>query len=92
MNTQQPTAPPRDRERHDDEELCAEIRKHVLLTLGQPGHLYDVQVRALWQYRYRVNVRVGADFCSATIAHSYFVVTDDNGTIVAATPTITRRY
>jgi len=51
MNTQQPTATPRDRERHDDEELCAEIRKHVLLTLGQPGHLYDVQVRALWQYR-----------------------------------------
>jgi len=35
---------------------------------------------------------VGADFFSATIANSYFVVTDDNGTVIAATPTITRQY
>jgi len=92
MSTQQPTAPHRDRERDDREELAAEIRKHVLLTLGQPGRLYDVQVRALWQDRYRVNVFVGADICSATIAHSYFVVTDGEGTVVAATPAITRQY
>ena len=92
MSTQQPTAPQRGREHHDDEVLNAEIRKHVLLTLGQPGRLYDVQVRALWPDRYRVNVRVGADICSATIAHSYFVVTDDNGAVVAATPTITKQY
>jgi hypothetical protein len=31
---------------------------------------------------------VGAD----VIAHSFFLVTDDNGTIVAATPRITRKY
>jgi len=92
MNTLPPTVPHRVRDQQEDEAVKAEIRKQVLLTLGQPGRLYDLQVRALWQDHYRVNVRVGADVCSTTIAHSYFVVTDGDGTVVAATPTITRQY
>jgi hypothetical protein len=41
---------------------------------------------------YRVNVFAGADAVSARVAHSYFIVTDNDGNIVASPPRITRRY
>jgi len=51
-----------------------------------------VVVRRLWQDHYRVNVLVGSDLTSATIAHSYFLVADGDGKIVSSTPKITRKY
>ena len=82
MVMQQQETPRTDAAR-DSEQLGAEIREHVLDALGRPRDLYSVQVRPLWQDRYRVNVFVGADVASARIAHSYFLTVDPEGTVVA---------
>jgi hypothetical protein len=66
--------------------------EQVMRALGQPGSLYQVQVRPLWEDHYRVNVFVGVDAASATVAHSYFLVADRDGKIVASTPQITKTY
>jgi hypothetical protein len=70
----------------------AAIGGQVMRTLGQPGDLHRVEVRPLWEDHYRVNVLVGLDAASVRVAHSYFLVTDGKGTIVTATPAITREY
>ena len=70
----------------------AVIGKHVMRNLGQPGNLQGVQVRRLWEDRYRVNVFVGEDAASVKVAHSFFLVTDNDGNIIACNPTITRQY
>jgi hypothetical protein len=73
-------------------QLEATIRGHVVHALGQPGDLQRVQVRSLWGDHYRVNVFVGPDAATAKVAHSYFLVADGDGNILASTPTITRQY
>ncbi|MCI0459278.1 MAG: hypothetical protein L0Z62_20200 [Gemmataceae bacterium] len=70
----------------------AVISQHVLSALGQPDDLHGVDVRQLWPGRCRVNVLVGMDAASARIAHSFFLVLDDDGLVVASTPEITREY
>jgi hypothetical protein len=79
-----------DKEEHS--QLRAVIGKQVLDALGQPGGLLRTQVRPLWQDHYRANVFVGVDAASAKIVHSYFLVVDSAGTIIASTPKITRQY
>jgi hypothetical protein len=74
------------------EKVSARIGGQVLLALGRPACLHRVQVRLLWECHYRVNVLVGADAASATVAHSFFLQADANGTIVASTPTIAKQY
>jgi predicted NBD/HSP70 family sugar kinase len=71
---------------------AAVIAHGVINALGQPGNLHKVQVRSLWQDHFRVNVLVGGDALSARIAHSYFLVADGDGNIIAATPKIARQY
>jgi hypothetical protein len=73
-------------------ERNALIGGHVLRILGQPPALYRLEVRRLWDDYYRVNVFVGPDAASASVAHSYFLATDKDGAVVASTPDITRRY
>jgi hypothetical protein len=51
-----------------------------------------LEVRSLWEDHYRVNVFVGPDAATSTIAHSYFLVTDKDGAVVASDPDIARRY
>ena len=92
MSTQQQHGQPADLDKQEHQQRKAEIAKHVLVTLGQPDNLYHVQVRRLWKDHYRVNVLVGPDATSVTCAHSYFLVADRDGTIVASTPSITREY
>ena len=62
---------------------------------GLPGQgpirRYD-WFRKLWNDRYRVNVFVGPVPSSAIVAHSFFLVTDGEGNIIAANPKITKRY
>jgi hypothetical protein len=70
----------------------AVIGGNVLRALGQPGTLLRVEVRPLWEDRYRVNVLVGLDAASVRVSDSFFLVTDGDGNILASTPTITRRY
>lgn len=73
-------------------ELDATIRTQVLHALGRPTHLFSVQVRNLWDARYRVNVLVGEDATCTKVAHSYFVVVDPAGSITASTPKIFKEY
>jgi len=75
-----------------DPQLSALIGQNVLRVLGHPGELLRVQVRRLWEDRYRVNVFVGPDAASANLAHSFFLETNGDGAILASTPTITKRY
>jgi hypothetical protein len=75
----------------EQERLDALIGSRVLSALGQPGDLHAVQVRRLWDNRYRVNVFTGVDATSAGVANSYFIVADD-GNITAATPALARQY
>ncbi len=85
-------------EQHTDQknpggpDFAAVIGKQVLRALGRPGDLQRVQVRPLWEDHYRVNVLVGVDAGSAKVAHSYFLVADGDGNIIACTPRISRRY
>ncbi len=74
------------------QQLNASLGRQVLLRLGQPGNLHHVQVRPLWEEHYRVNILVGAEITAVKIAHSFFLVTDGNGKVLASTPEITRCY
>jgi len=81
-----------DIEQHKRETLNALIGEQVIHTLGKPASLYKVQVRQLWEGRYRVNVLVGEDAASAKIAGSYFLEVDSGGNIVESRPTIRKKY
>jgi hypothetical protein len=78
--------------RQDCKQLQGVIGTHVLHALGQPDNLYRVEVRHLWGDHHRVNVLVGGDAAAVKVAHSYFLVTDSDGNIVASTPKIARQY
>jgi hypothetical protein len=92
MATAQQREQDRDRERGDQQRRHAAIRGQVIRILGTPGDLHDVQVRQLWGDNYRVNILIGDDAASVRVAHSYFLVVDVAGKILACTPEITRRY
>jgi len=77
---------------HRRETLNALVGEQVLHALGEPGDLLKVQARPLWKGTYRVNVFVGANAACARIANSYFVVTDGDGNVLKASPSITRCY
>jgi len=79
-------------ESHKREMLKALIGKQVLHALGEPRNLLKVQVWPLWDGYYRVNVLVGVDATCAKIPHSYFVVADGDGNVLAATPKIHKHY
>jgi hypothetical protein len=68
------------------------IGERVIEALGRPAGLLRVKVCPLWLNFYRVNVLIGADVGSATVANSYFVEADADGNIVRATPNVARRY
>jgi hypothetical protein len=92
MATTQQREQGREDERQERGKLRALIGERVLHTLGEPVGLYQMQVRHLWGDRFRVNVLIGADASNAKVAHSYFLVADNAGHIVAATPKITKCY
>lgn len=82
----------RDKENQKRQRLNALVGERVLHALGEPADLLNVQVRPLWEGRYRVNVLVGKDVTSCRVAHSYFLVTDGGGTILNSTPKIERTH
>jgi hypothetical protein len=79
-------------EKHRCDTLNALIGEQVMHTLGEPDALHNLQVRRLWEHRYRVNVFIGADAASAKIANSYFVHADSDGNILRSSPKITKLY
>jgi hypothetical protein len=68
------------------------IQQQVLKALGKPRNLLKVQVNPIWDNHYRVNVFVGVEGGSATVANSYFLVIDTEGNVIAATPKIVKQY
>ena len=68
------------------------IGKRVILALGKPSDLLQVQVRELWDRHYRVNIYVGSDAVSARVANSYFLEADADGNITRSAPTIKHEY
>ena len=68
------------------------IRANVLSALGRPVGNHRVQVKNVWGDNYRVNVFVGPDVASFTIAHTYFLRADSNGKILTCCPPIARTY
>jgi hypothetical protein len=76
----------------ETDKLRALIGERVMHALGRPTNLFQVKVCPLWLNFYRVNVLIGADIGSATVANSYFVEADPDGNILSATPKIARRY
>lgn len=72
--------------------LRATIGEQVLRALGEPSSLHRINVHKLWDDRYRVNVFTGADAASVVLAHSFFLLTDNEGNIISANPKITRQY
>jgi len=68
------------------------IGKEVMSILGQPRDFQRVQVRQLWDDRFRANIYVGTDAVSATVAASFFLVVDQEGVIVNSAPQIKRRF
>jgi len=90
MPTTQQREQDRDLEHHKSETLQALIEEQVIHRLGNPIGLRNVQVRRLWENRYRVNVLVGESAVSAKIANSYFVKADSEGNIVDSDPEMTK--
>jgi hypothetical protein len=68
------------------------VRDNVLSALGQPVGNHRVLVKSVWGDNYRVNVFVGPNIASFTIAHSYFLRADGNGKILTSCPPIARTY
>jgi hypothetical protein len=68
------------------------VRDNVMHNLGRPEGLQRVQVRPLWNDRYRVNVFVGQDAVSSRVAHSFFLEADGDGKILWSVPDIIRLY
>jgi hypothetical protein len=79
-------------EHKGNEALDALVGKQVILALGRPPNMLRVQVRCLWSAFYRVNVFVGGDNASATIANSYFVQASPDGHVLKAEPAIAKQY
>ena len=92
MSTKQQSQQHADQEALGHQQMQANITKNVIQTLGQPRNLHRIQVRQLWEDHYRVNIFVGTDAASAKVIHSYFLVTHGDGSIVTASPKITKQY
>jgi hypothetical protein len=89
---QDPAEHARGSERRGDGLLEAVVGDNVLSALGRPAGLYRVQVTRVWGDNYRVNVFVGPDAASFTVAHSYFLSADGDGKILACCPPIASAY
>jgi hypothetical protein len=84
---------PKDEMKRDKREALNNlIREQVIHALGKPIDLRNVQVRKVWDDHYRVNVLVGVNAASVRVANSYFVVIDSDGSLITATPKITKQY
>ncbi len=92
MTTMQQPKRDKECEKQDTPAREARIGEQVMRILGKPESLRGVQVRYLWSNHYRVNVFTGADAASTRVAHSYFVVADEDGNMVVSTPAIVQRY
>lgn len=92
MATKQQAKQHAEQEHQKEEQRSAQIGVEVIRVLGQPAGFRRVDVRQLWDCRYRINVLVGENNATARVAHSFFVVTDDQGNVVSSEPKLGRQY
>ena len=92
MATAQQNRERRDKEHQEQDRRNSLIGDRVIHALGKPGGLYKVDVRPLWGKYYRVNIMIEGAAGSAKIADSFFLETDSDGSIVASSPKIARKY
>ena len=92
MPTKEQDKQQKDLAKEAHQQRSAFIVGQLMHALGRPPALYRAEVRPLWEDHYRVNVFVGADAASTRIAHSYFLVCDEDGNILASRPKMTRQY
>jgi hypothetical protein len=90
--TKQQREQDRDLEQHKTETLRSLVEEQAIHRLGKPVGLRHVQVRRLWENRYRVNVLTGESAVFAKIANSYFVKADSDGNIVESDPEMTKLF
>lgn len=84
---------PKDEMEPDEREaLDDRIREQVINALGKPIDLRTVQVLKVWGNNYRVNVLVGVNAGSVRVANSYFLKIGNDGSLITATPEITKQY
>jgi hypothetical protein len=72
--------------------LSTTICRNVIAALGRPGDLLRITARQVSGDSYRVNVVTGMDNASARIAHSFFVVANENGDVTGSAPAIVKQY
>lgn len=73
-------------------DLATRIGRNVISVLGRPADFSRIVVVRLWDSTHRVNVLSGRDPTSTVIAHSYFVVVDDDGKVLQSTPPLAKMY
>jgi len=87
-----PVADAEETEKRPSAKRLTGIVRLVMERLGQPEQFLRVTARPVSGDNFRINVVVGPDVTSARIAHSFFVTADDDGTIRASVPPITKCY
>ena len=93
MPTKRQCEQPNDKMKQEERETRHKlIREQVIHSLGTPTDLRNVQVRKVWKDHYRVNVIVGMNAGAVRVANSYFLVIDSEGSLINATPKITKQY
>ena len=80
-----------DKQQRASDVIAKRVGDNILLGLGRPSNLVHIQVKRLWESAYRVNVLIGV-LLDATIQHSYFVKTNEEGEIVTTNPRVKRIY
>lgn len=65
------------------------IIDQITKGLNHPKETHTIQVRHLWENRYRVNVFVAGECGTSRVAHSFFVSTNSEGVILESNPAIT---
>lgn len=71
----------------DHHKATEAIQGHVLRRLGGAAE-FRVRVQPLWANHYRVNVYAGLGGPEAAISHSFFLVADAAGNVLASTPAL----
>lgn len=73
-------------------DLRDRICRGVLHGLGRPQGFLRITARQITDENYRVNVIVGPDLATASIAHSFFITVDAAGKVTASCPNLVRLY
>jgi hypothetical protein len=69
-------------------QLASLVQEQVMRSIEQPPNFLQLKIRPLWKHHFRANLYVGLDGANARISNSYFIVTNDDGAIVRATPSL----